>query len=151
MTVGCQGRRTIAVFESNKILQGDSAAEGQNFKGYGLAWVKLPCKVIASITRSITNGTLLMHIINLFPSDSLLGLVRFRRSNWVRNKFSMFVRVVGISIDWRGFGRLSAFASSISRSARGKFGGAVQHEAAKETCISARLRSQWVCDRKHSR
>jgi hypothetical protein len=30
-----KGEETIAVFESNEILQGDSAAEGQNFKDYG--------------------------------------------------------------------------------------------------------------------
>ena len=139
------------MFESNKILQGDSAAEGQNFKGYELAWVKLPCKVIASITRSITNGTLLMHIINLFPSDSLSGAGEVSEIELgTEQVFDV------CSSRWNfdrlaGFWRLSAFASSISSSSRGKFGGAVQHEAAKETCISARLRSQWVCNRKHSR
>jgi hypothetical protein len=34
----------------------------------------MPCKIIASITRSITNRTLLMHIVNLFLRIPLFGV-----------------------------------------------------------------------------
>jgi hypothetical protein len=50
---------------------GGVAAEGKTSRLRILAGRKCPSKIIASITPSITNRTLLMHIINLFPSHSL--------------------------------------------------------------------------------
>jgi len=109
----------IALFESNKILRGDTAAEGQNFKVANLARVETPCKIIASITRSITNSTLLMHIINLFPSHSIFELARPWRWDWLQGEFWEVLDRSGVLMD-RG-GNLRAFSPccELSRSPAG--------------------------------
>jgi hypothetical protein len=40
------------------------------------ARVEMPCKIIASITPSVTNRTLLIRIVNLFLRIPLFGLAR---------------------------------------------------------------------------